>query len=131
MPRETKTSNYVGAVGYIRVSTTDQAEFGVGLDAQRAAITNACEMRGWQVAEIFEDRGFSGKNLKRPGLAAAIDTVESGQASALIVSKLDRLSRSLIDFAALMERSRRKGWNLVALDLGIDTSSPQGEMVAN
>src|SRR5439155_24061899 len=76
MEGETKITNNVRAVGYSRVSTTDQAEFGVGLDAQRAATTNACEMRGWQVAEIFEDRGFSGKNLKRPGLAAAIDTVE-------------------------------------------------------
>jgi DNA invertase Pin-like site-specific DNA recombinase len=49
----------------------------------------------------------------------------------LIVAKLDRLSRSLIDFAALMERSRRRGWNLVALDLGVDTSTPQGEMMAS
>src|SRR5438876_10613378 len=95
MEGETKITNNVRAIGYIRVSTTDQ---GVGLDAQRVGIENACEMRGWLLAEIFEDRGFSGKNLKRPGLAAAIDTVESGQASALIVSKLDRLSRSLIDF---------------------------------
>src|SRR5439155_3553517 len=57
--------------------------------------------------------------------------VESGHANAIVVSKLDRISRSLIDFASLMERSRRKGWDLVALDLAVDTSTPQGEMVAN
>jgi DNA invertase Pin-like site-specific DNA recombinase len=57
--------------------------------------------------------------------------VEDGAASALVVAKLDRLSRSILDFAGLMERSRRKGWALVALDLGVDTTTPQGEMVAN
>jgi len=49
----------------------------------------------------------------------------------LIVSKLDRLSRSLLDFAGLMERSRREGWALIALDLGVDTSTPQGELMAS
>jgi DNA invertase Pin-like site-specific DNA recombinase len=47
------------------------------------------------------------------------------------VAKLDRLSRSLLDFSALMERSRKKGWALVALDLGVDTTTPAGEMMAN
>ncbi|MGI9119552.1 MAG: recombinase family protein [Acidimicrobiales bacterium] len=55
----------------------------------------------------------------------------SGQASALVVAKLDRLSRSLLDFAGLMERGRQKGWALVALDLGVDTTTPAGEMMAN
>src|SRR5439155_21590477 len=67
----------------------------------------------------------------RPGIQKAITELEHGSASVLIVAKLDRLSRSLMDFAALMERSRRKGWNLVALDLGVDTSTPQGEMMAS
>jgi DNA invertase Pin-like site-specific DNA recombinase len=52
-------------------------------------------------------------------------------ASALVVAKLDRLSRSLLDFAALMEGGRRSGWALVALDLGVDTTTPAGEMMAN
>jgi DNA invertase Pin-like site-specific DNA recombinase len=47
-----------------------------------------------------------------------------------VVSKLDRLSRSMLDFAGLMDRSTREGWALVALDLGVDTTTPQGEMVA-
>jgi len=47
-----------------------------------------------------------------------------------VVAKLDRLSRSLLDFARLMDRSRREGWQLVALDLGVDTSTPAGEMLA-
>jgi hypothetical protein len=57
--------------------------------------------------------------------------VETGGAQVLVVAKLDRLSRSLIDFAGVMERSRKRGWHVVALDLGVDTSSPSGEMIAN
>jgi DNA invertase Pin-like site-specific DNA recombinase len=67
----------------------------------------------------------------RPGLTGALEAVEAGEADALLVAKLDRLSRSLVDFSALMERSRRKGWALIALDLGVDTSTPSGEMLAN
>jgi DNA invertase Pin-like site-specific DNA recombinase len=48
-----------------------------------------------------------------------------------VVAKLDRLSRSMADFTRLMERSWKKGWALVALDLGVDTTTPAGEMIAN
>jgi DNA invertase Pin-like site-specific DNA recombinase len=117
--------------GYIRVSTEDQGESGAGLEAQRAAITAEAERRGWQLVEIFEDTA-SGKSMsRRPGLAAALAAVDSGQVDALCVAKLDRLSRSLLDFAGLVERSRKQGWQLVALDLGVDTASPSGEMMAS
>ncbi len=127
----TKTRDYVEAVGYIRVSTDEQADSGAGMEAQRRAITHACEARDWSLAEVFEDGGASGKNLKRPGLLAALEALDRGEVQVLVVAKLDRLSRSLIDFAGLMERARKKGWHLAALDLGVDTSTPQGEMVAN
>jgi DNA invertase Pin-like site-specific DNA recombinase len=83
------------------------------------------------VVARFEDAGISGSSLNRPGLTEALATVESGRASALVVAKLDRLSRSLMDFSALMERARRRGWALLALDLGVDTTTPAGEMLAN
>ena len=119
-------------VAYLRVSTEEQADSGAGLEAQRAALTAEAERRRWQLVETFEDAGVSGKALTgRPGLVAAVAAVESGRADALAVAKLDRLSRSLLDFAALMERSRKRGWALVALDLGVDTSTPSGEMLAN
>jgi DNA invertase Pin-like site-specific DNA recombinase len=74
----------------------------------------------------------SGKSLaRRPGLQKALRTVEDGRADTLVVAKLDRLSRSLLDFSALMERSRKGDWALVALDLGVDTTTPSGEMMAN
>jgi DNA invertase Pin-like site-specific DNA recombinase len=67
----------------------------------------------------------------RPGLTAALDAVESGEADALAVAKLDRLSRSVHDFAGLVARAQRRGWALVALDLGLDMTTPTGGLVAN
>ena len=64
-------------------------------------------------------------------LRLALEAIEAGTAEGLVVAKLDRLSRSLLDFAALMERGRKRGWNLIALDLGVDTSTPSGEMMAS
>jgi DNA invertase Pin-like site-specific DNA recombinase len=119
-------------VGYIRVSTDDQADSGLGLEAQRAAIVAECERRGWDLADVYEDAGASGKALNnRPALQKALNAVRSHEAGALVVAKLDRLSRSLLDFAALMEEGRKGGWALVILDLGVDTLSPSGEMMAN
>ncbi|MSY71677.1 MAG: hypothetical protein F2692_06755 [Actinobacteria bacterium] len=124
-------SDSVTAVGYVRVGTGDQADSDAGLEAQRRAFESACEARGLHLSRIEEDAGLSGKSLNRPGLRAAIEQIEGGLAGALFVAKLDRLSRSLLDFAALMQRSRNRGWSIVALDLGVDTSTPQGEMMAS
>lgn len=117
-------------IGYARVSTDAQGANGAGLDAQRAAIEAECERRGWRLARIEEDV-LSGKNLKRPGLQRALDACRAGEAAGVVVAKLDRLSRSLIDFAGLLEDARRYGYNVVTLDLGVDLSTPAGEMLAN
>ncbi len=120
------------AVGYLRVSTQEQAESGAGLAAQRAAIEAEAARRGWQLLDIKVDAGLSGKTTAgRVGLEEALDAVSSGQADVLIVAKLDRLSRSLGDFAMIIERAHREQWNLVALDLGIDLSTPAGEFLAS
>ena len=104
---------------------------GAGLEAQLAAITAEVERRGWELVRIYEDAGASGKTLKRPGLTDALEAIERGEASALVVSKLDRLSRSVVDFAGLVARAQRRGWALVALDLGLDMTTPAGGLVAN
>ena len=132
MPRKPKIApDVTRVVGYARVSTHEQAESGLGLDAQRTAIVAECDRRGWALVEILDDAGISGKTMSRPGLHAALDALDSGRGGTLMVAKLDRLSRSLVDFAAVMERAHRDGWALVALDLGVDTTSPAGELVAN
>jgi DNA invertase Pin-like site-specific DNA recombinase len=103
---------------------------GVGLDAQRATIEAECDRRGWQPVRIEEDV-LSGCNLNRPGLQRALDACRTGKVAGVVVAKLDRLSRSLANFATLVEQARRKGWNFVALDLGVDLSTPSGEFLAS
>lgn len=120
-----------GVIGYLRVSTEEQADSRAGLEAQRAAILAEAVRRGWWLVDLIEDAGYSGKDLKRPGIATALEALRAHRADTLVVAKLDRLSRSLLDFAALMERATREHWALVALDLGVDTTTPAGEAMAN
>lgn len=120
----------IQALGYIRVSTDEQAGSGAGLVVQRAAIVAECDRRAWQLAGIVEDAGYSAKDLRRPGIQAALEQLHVGSARVLVVAKLDRLSRSLLDFAALMERANRQGWGIVALDCPVDTTTPAGEAMA-
>ena len=78
------------------------------------------------------DEGISAKSLKgRPAALAALEAVRGGKAAGLLVAKMDRLSRSVVDGAGLMERAAREGWALHFADLDIDTSTPAGEMAAN
>jgi DNA invertase Pin-like site-specific DNA recombinase len=118
-------------LGYVRVSTDEQGDSGAGLEAQRRAIAAECERRGWQLIEVVEDAGFSAKDLKRPGIQEALRVLEKGDAKALVAAKLDRLSRSMIDFTALMATAQKQGWALVALDCAVDTTTPAGEAMAH
>lgn len=115
-------------VGYCRVSTVEQADNGHSIDAQRAAITAAAETRGWEI-QCVEDAA-SAKDLDRPGLAYALSMLGAGQAGGVVVSRLDRLSRSVHDLAILLKRARAEGWNVVMLDYGLDLSTPYGEFGA-
>lgn len=117
--------------GYVRCSTDEQGESGAGLEAQRSAIQTECERRGWQLVEIVEDVGYSAKNLKRPGVLRLLDELDAGQFDGLVVAKLDRLSRSMLDFTGVMARAERRGWALVALDCAVDTTTPAGEAMAH
>ncbi|MEJ7569351.1 MAG: recombinase family protein [Gaiellaceae bacterium] len=118
-------------LGYVRVSTDEQSNSGAGLEAQRGAILAECERRGWELVELIEDAGYSAKDLKRPGVQEALRALESGEATALVVAKLDRLSRSMIDFTRIMAEAQKQGWALVALDCAVDTTTPAGEAMAH
>ena len=118
------------AVGYCRVSTDDQGESGLGLEAQRATITAEVERRGWTLETILTDVA-SGKSLRRrANLQVALTMLADGSADVLVVGKLDRLSRSVGDFAAILARSTAEGWALDVCDLGVDTTTASGKMVA-
>lgn len=117
-------------IAYVRVSTEEQRQSGAGLAAQRDAIAAEANRRGWEIVETFEDRGYSAKDLRRPGVQAALEALGSGDAAGLVVAKLDRLSRSMFDFTGLMQRAQRESWALVALDC-VDTTTPAGEAMAH
>lgn len=116
-------------IGYLRVSTREQVESGLGLDAQRRTIAAEAERRGWEL-DWYADEGRSARDLNRPGLTAALRALRRHEAEALVVAKLDRLSRSVPDFAGLLADAARQRWAVVALDLGVDTTTPTGELVA-
>src|SRR5689334_10566876 len=100
------------ALAYVRVSTAEQATEGASLDAQRAAVLAEAERRGWDV-EVVADEGFSAKDLRRPGLSGALGRLDAGEADALIATRLDRVSRSVADFAGLLARAKRRSWRMV------------------
>jgi DNA invertase Pin-like site-specific DNA recombinase len=117
-------------IAYLRVSTHEQADSRAGLEAQRAAILAEAGRRGWTRLEFVEDAGYSASSLRRPGLASALQRLGRGDAGVLVVSKMDRLSRSLLDFAGIMQRAQREGWALVALDSPADLTTASGEAMA-
>ena len=116
------------ALCYIRVSTADQGASGLGLDAQRTAITDARLQHGWELVDVLVDSGFSAKTAARPSLQAALARLAERPVcvDALVVAKLDRLARSFPDYADLIRLSAQQGWQLLALDAP-DASTPHGE----
>jgi DNA invertase Pin-like site-specific DNA recombinase len=118
------------AVGYARVSTGEQAESGLGLAAQRNAIKLAAESRGLTLVAIEVDEGISGTRTERAGLQAALGRIERREVGVLLVGKQDRLTRSLLHLAELLERSAREGWRLVFADTGTDTGTDSGMLLA-
>lgn len=115
------------AIGYIRVSTLEQAAEGVSLDTQRAKIAAWADLNGYSLAAIYEDAGLSGADEDRPGLAAALAAVRAGDT--LVAYSLTRLSRSTRTTLTIAEQLEHTGADLVSLSERIDTTSAAGKMV--
>ena len=118
------------AIGYIRVSTQEQAQSGLGLEAQAVAIRAEATRRGWDL-EIIADEGESGSKIDRPGLLIAKDALARGEAQALIVARQDRLMRSSLGWAQIVSQSKDQKWSLICLDINLDTASPMGECMGS
>src|SRR5580658_5247591 len=88
------------AIGYVRVSTDRQAEQGVSLEAQEAKIRAMVTVQGADLGEVIVDGGESAKSLNRSGLQRLLALINSGKVQAVIVAKLDRLTRSVKTVAA-------------------------------
>jgi peptidoglycan hydrolase-like protein with peptidoglycan-binding domain len=114
------------AIGYLTTSTGAWSDVD---ERSAAAIEATCERSNWDLLEIVCDRE-SGKTAERPGLSFALQRIAAGQARGLVVSELQRLSRSPDELGALMAWFRDAKATLVAIDLGLDTSTPGGRQVA-
>ena len=117
------------AIGYVRVSTEDQANEGVSLDAQKAKLAAWCLANDYELSKVLVDAGLSGGRAdNRPGLQSAIEEACKTK-SALVVYSLSRLARSTKDTIAIGERLDKAGADLVSLSEKIDTTSAAGKMI--
>ena len=115
-------------VGYIRVSTEEQDQSGLGLADQTARIKQYCDLYALELVHVHKDAA-SGKNMNRPGLQSALAMLKNGEASGLVILKLDRLSRSVKDIGQLLEEYQ--AYSIRSVNEQLDTSSASGKFVVN
>ena len=119
-------------VAYLRVSTDKQADKGLSLDAQRVKVAAYAELYDLDIVEVVVDAGVSAKTLDRPGLSRALTMLRTGKAEALLVVKLDRLTRSVRDLGDLVETYFAPSKSaLLSVSEQIDTRSAAGRLVLN
>lgn len=118
-------------VGYVRVSTHEQADGGLSLAAQRERLRAYAVAHGFDLVGLEEDAGLSGSlsPTKRPGLSRALAAVAAGKADGVAVVKLDRLSRTVAHTLALVAQAEREGWRLASVSEALDTGTAVGRMV--
>lgn len=120
-------------IGYVRVSTEEQADEGQSLKAQRAKLVAYAALYDLQLVAVYEDAGVSGKRLDRPGLGAALHDLRDGRAGGLLIAKLDRLTRSVADWQRLVDGyfGEKAGKQLLSVGDHIDTRTASGRLVLN
>jgi DNA invertase Pin-like site-specific DNA recombinase len=114
------------AIGYIRVSTEDQAKEGVSLDSQRSKIQAYCHLKDLTLREIIEDAGISAKNLRRPGAQKVLKLARRKEIDAVVVYKLDRFFRSTTDALETTKEFEKWGVSFHSIEETLDTRSAMG-----
>lgn len=120
----------MNAIGYIRVSTTEQASEGVSLENQAEKIRQYCELKGLSLIEVAEDRGISGSKTDRPGFQRVSSLCKAGEVQHVVIYSISRFTRSLkdlVDFIDLYVTNKKVA--LHSLCESIDTSTPAGRFV--
>jgi DNA invertase Pin-like site-specific DNA recombinase len=117
------------AIGYIRVSTEDQAREGVSLDNQESKVRAYADLHGLELVDVIRDEGVSGKSLERPGFERLQGILDAGKAQAVIAYKLDRLSRKTIDILTVLENWDKQGIAFHCIQDRIDTTSAAGKFL--
>jgi site-specific DNA recombinase len=112
---------------YSRVSTQEQATEGVSLDAQRIALQTYAKLKNWQIAGNYEDGGYSGGTDERPSLQRLMLDARAGRINIVMVAKLDRFFRNLRHLLNYIHELDELGITFVAVQEGLDTSTPMGE----
>jgi site-specific DNA recombinase len=118
-------------IGYVRVSTEDQAAHGVSIEAQEARIRAFALATDRTLDEVIVDHGISAKTLVRPGIARVLAGVKGRTIGTVIVLKLDRLTRSIRDLGELLDVFTKADAALVSVGESLDTQSAAGRMVIN
>ncbi len=118
-------------VAYCRVSTDEQATEGFSVEGQAEKLRAYAELHELGDVTVITDPGWSGKDLKRPGLERLLEMVEQGHVRAVLVWRLDRLSRNLGDLILLADEFGQAGVDLHSFSEKIDLSSATGRMFYN
>jgi DNA invertase Pin-like site-specific DNA recombinase len=116
----------VRAAGYVRVSTRQQEREGLSLDEQKATLTTECARQDWRLETIVTE-AKSGRTIENRQLALLLDQLDRGEYDVLIVTHMDRISRSLLDFLQVVDRSHRNGWSVRMMYPNVDTRDPWGK----
>lgn len=118
----------VPALGYASASAGTALD-GPEIEAQRLEIENACQGLGLELVDLVRDHEPDEPGAEgRPGLSYALERIDAGEASCLIVSDLERLSREVPELAAVVDRLERARVRLIAIDVGLDTATPSGRL---
>jgi site-specific DNA recombinase len=120
----------VRAIGYVRVSTEEQAKEGMSIDAQSDKLRQYAELYDIELIDIIVDAGASAKTLDRTGLDRALAMLRAEDAEALLIYKLDRLTRSVVDLGQLISAYFQK-YQLLSICDHIDTGSANGRLILN
>jgi site-specific DNA recombinase len=114
---------------YCRVSTDEQAREGISLDEQQERLKAYCRAMGWSEEPLlFIDDGYSAKNLDRPELNRLLKEVKKGTISKILVTKLDRLSRRLLDLLKLIDMFQEHNVSFISISESFDTNTPSGRL---
>jgi site-specific DNA recombinase len=120
-------------IGYVRVSTEEQSRDGVSLDAQREKVQGYARLYDLDLVGVITDAGVSAKTLDRPGLSEVLELLRLGEVDGVVIAKLDRLTRSVMDLGILIDRyfGEKGGRQLFSVSDAIDTRTPSGRLVLN
>lgn len=113
---------------YTRVSTDIQSEEGFSLGAQLDRLRAYCESQGWDVADVYTDEGISAKNTDRPALGRMMKDISQGRIDIVLVYKLDRLTRNVVDLHHLIEQFEQYGVGFKSATEVFDTTSAMGRL---